>query len=253
MIDNVKRSGFVTHPAFMKSGAEIDRYWIGKYQSTDDGGAKLGSQPGVKPISIGLPTLISRAAARNTGGITGFMECSIYQYAAIQTLALIEMGGSDSQTLIGMGNVSGGGVKNTNDATVAQATWRGIVGLWGNAWQMVDGMKIDANKKVQIWDKNGNKTYVTTPCIAPGAGYMLEMATDAGNDYDLSMVFTPKTVTTSINDSTYPDYHYSPVAGSGAWVGDSWGSGNQGGLFFLRYYGGESYADGNETGRLAKE
>mgnify|MGYP000971887931 CR=1 FL=1 len=63
--------------------------------------------------------------------------------SAIQTLALIEMGGSDSQTLVGQGYVSGSSALAVDNATVAQATWRGIVGLWGNVWQMVDGLQTD--------------------------------------------------------------------------------------------------------------
>ncbi|WP_248431483.1 hypothetical protein, partial [Escherichia coli] len=79
-----------------------------------------------------FPTMQTRATNRNTGGVTGFGLWNIYQLSAIQTLALIEIGGSDSQTLVGQGHVSGSSALAVDNATVAQASWRGIVGLWGN-------------------------------------------------------------------------------------------------------------------------
>ncbi|MDA0625151.1 hypothetical protein PCS77_19055, partial [Acinetobacter baumannii] len=59
----------------------------------------------------------------------------------IQMLASIEMGGLDMQSLIGQGRASQSSAANVDAADVAQATWRGIVGLWGNVWQMIDGLK----------------------------------------------------------------------------------------------------------------
>lgn len=105
---------------------------MGKYQGATDG-TKLGSVAGNTPlVSIDFPTMQTRANNRNTGGVTGFGLWNIYQLSAIQTLALIEMGGSDSQTLVGQGHVSGSSALDVDNATVAQASWRGIVGLWVN-------------------------------------------------------------------------------------------------------------------------
>jgi hypothetical protein len=123
MISDRAAPGFAVHPAFMNYGAEVAQYWVGKYQGTNDGGTKLGSAAGVTPlVSIDFPTMQARATARNTGGVTGFGLWNIYQLSAIQTLALIEMGGSDSQTLIGQGHVSGSSALATDNATVAPST-----------------------------------------------------------------------------------------------------------------------------------
>ena len=88
-----------------------------------------------------FPTARSEAYARNTGGVSGFRLWSYYDLAAIQMLASIEMGGLGMQSLIGQGRVSQSSAANVDASDVAQATWRGIVGLWGNVWQMVDGIK----------------------------------------------------------------------------------------------------------------
>ena len=211
MVSDQPVSGFSVHPAFMNAGAQIDQFWVGKYQGTNDGGTKLGSVAGNTPlVSIDFPTMQTRANNRNTGGVTGFGLWNIYQLSAIQTLALIEMGGSDSQTLVGQGHVSGSSALAVDNATVAQATWRGIVGLWGNVWQMVDGLQTDASSKYKIWDKNGNKTYQTTSLTTTtGINYPVTMATATGTDYDLATVFAAETTNASAASATFPDVFYS--------------------------------------------
>jgi hypothetical protein len=143
MISNRPVTGFTVHPAFLGTGGvELDQIWIGKYQASYDGSSKAQSISGVLPmVSIDFPTARARAYARNTGGVSGFRLWSIYDLSAIQMLATIEKGGLDMQSLIGQGRVSASSVANVDATDVAQAIWRGIVGLWGNVWQMVDGIK----------------------------------------------------------------------------------------------------------------
>lgn len=252
MISDQPVPGFVVHPAFMKAGTEIAQYWVGKYQGTNDGGTKLGSAANVRPlVSIDFPTMQTRANARNTGGVTGFMLWSIYQLSAIQTLALIEMGGADSQALIGQGNVGSLGPMETDNATTAQASWRGIVGLWGNVWQMVDGLQTDASSKYMIWDKNGNKTYQTTTKTAPATNYPITMATDTGTDYDLATVFVAETTNATAGNGTYGDYFYQAASGI-ACHGGTWSDGAYAGLFCLTVYYAASASHTHLGGRLAK-
>lgn len=252
MVSDQPASGFSVHPAFMNAGAQIDQFWVGKYQGTNDGGTKLGSAAAVTPLaSIDFPTMQSRANARNTGGVTGFGLWNIYQLSAIQALALIEMGGSDSQTLIGQGHVNGSGALATDNATVAQATWRGIVGLWGNVWQMVDGLQTDASSKYMIWDKNGNKTYKTTSLTAPPGNYQLTMATTTGTDYDLATVFAAETTYAGVGNGTYGDYFYQSP-GCIAFHGGYWGFSAVAGLFCLLITHDASASAASIGGRLAK-
>ena len=252
MVSDQPVSGFSVHPAFMNAGAQIDQFWVGKYQGTNDGGTKLGSAAGVTPlVSIDFPTMQARATARNTGGVTGFGLWNIYQLSAIQTLALIEMGGADSQTLIGQGHVSGSSALATDNATVARATWRGIVGLWGNVWQMVDGLQTDASSKYKIWDKNGNKTYQTTSLTAPTSNYPVTMATATGTDYDLATVFAAETTNATAGNGTYGDYFWQ-VASCVAYHGGNWAYGANAGLFYLNVSNDASNSNTSVGGRLAK-
>lgn len=252
MVSDQPVSGFSVHPAFMNAGAQIDQFWVGKYQGTNDGGTKLGSAAAVTPlVSIDFPTMQARANARNTSGVTGFGLWNIYQLSAIQTLALIEMGGSDSQTLVGQGHVSGSSALATDNATVAQATWRGIVGLWGNVWQMVDGLQTDASSKYKIWDKNGNKTYQTTSLTAPTGSYPTTMATATGTDYDLATVFAAETINATAGNGTYGDYFYQNPS-CVAYHGGNWSDGADAGLFDLSVGSAASSSYTTVGGRLAK-
>ena len=240
--------GFELHPAFRHDGAELAQFHVGKFQGTPDGDDKLGSQPGLKPLaSINFPTMQARAAARGEG----WMLWSIYQLAAIQALLLIELGTPDAQQAIGDGNVNGGGVRAVDDETVAQATWRGIVGLWGNVWQMVDGLQTDASSKYMIWDKNGNKTYKTTSLTAPASNYPITMATATGTDYDLATVFAAETTNATAGNGTYGDYFYQSPS-CVAYHGGHWSNGANAGLFFLNAPAAASHSNTNIGGRLAK-
>lgn len=251
MISDQPAEGFTPHPAFMKSGAEINQFWVGKYQASLDG-SKLASRPGVMPqASIMFSEFLMRANDRNVGGVSGFMLWSIYQLGAIQMLALIEMGGSDSQALIGQGNIDNTVVQTVSHPYVAQATWRGIVGLWGNVWQMVDGLKTDAVSEYHIWDKNGNKTYKNTTKNAL-QGYPVTMATNVGIDYDLSAVFLAGSTDGTSSAGTYGD-RISAAASSVAYHGGAINDAQHAGLFCLAVTSPASNAGAFLGGRLAKE
>lgn len=252
MISDQAESGFSVHPAFMNAGAAIDQFWVGKYQGTTDG-TKLGSVAGLAPlVSIDFPTMQARATNRNTGGVTGFQLWNIYQLSAIQTLALIEIGGSDSQTLVGQGNVSSSAALAVDNTTVAQASWRGIVGLWGNVWQMVDGLQTDASSKFKIWDKNGNKSYMTTSKTAPTtATYPVTMATDTGTDYDLGLIFAASTTDATAGNGSYADMFWQ-AASCVAYHGGCLANGAHAGLFCLYVSNAASLVGPDIGGRLAK-
>ena len=251
MVSDQPLAGFSLHPAFMDAGAPIGQFYIGKYQGTTDG-AKLGSAAGLAPlVSIDFPTMQGRATARNTGGVTGFALWNYYQLQAIQLLAVIEMGGADSQTLIGQGNVSGGGALAVDSATVAQASWRGIVGLWGNVYQMVDGLQTDASSRYKIWDKSGNKNWITTGQTAPANGYPVTFSTDSGASHDLGVGFVPSTSDGTASNGSTGDYAYA-AANCVAYHGGYWSGGADAGLFYLGVYYSASSAGTGVGGRLAK-
>ena len=168
-------------------------------------------------------------------------------------LALIELGNPDAQTLAGQGNSNSSGDTNVDASPTSQASWRGIIGLWSNVWQMVDGLQTDASLKYKIWDKQGNKTYITTNQVAPSASasYPVTMSVDAGANYDLSQVFLPATIDASASNGTYADAFWS-AANCVAYHGGGWVSGADGGLFCLYVNTPASYVNTHLGGRLAK-
>ena len=251
MISDQPAAGFTLHPAFMRAGAEIAQFWVGAFQGTDDGGTRLGSAAGVSPlVSIDFPTMRNRALARNTAGVTGFGLWDPYQLGAIQVLALIEMRGSDSQTLIGQGHVAGSSALATNHATVAQATWRGIVGLWGNVWQMLDGLRTNASSVFEVWDAQGNQTYQSSGLTAPASGWTITMQGQDGANPMLASTFIPAT-TGAQASGTFAD-HYWVAANCVAYHGGGWNDGANAGLFSLLVILSSAAASTSIGGRLAK-
>ncbi|MCK7581850.1 MAG: hypothetical protein MZV65_43675 [Chromatiales bacterium] len=244
--------GFAVHPAFADgAGGWRDQVWVGKYQGTNDGGTKLGSQPGVMPlVSIDFPTAQARAAARNTGGVTGFRLWWGDLVAAIQLLMSIEIGGTDGQSLIGQGRVSASSAANTDASDVAQATWRGIVGLWGNVWQMVDGLKRNGGKW-QMWTP-GTQTYVDTgQADLQTSGYPV---TFNASLLSARGVILPATVNATASNGTTGDYFYSNTSTDDriAYHGGNWGGGALAGPFCLDVPSAPSSSFPSFGARLAK-
>ncbi|MDM7463426.1 MAG: Ig-like domain-containing protein [Tepidimonas taiwanensis] len=260
MISDQPAAGFSVHPAFIGAGGvELDQIWVGKYQASSSGG-KLQSVPGVLPrVSLDFPTARAEAYARNVSGVSGFRLWSYYDLAAIQMLATIEMGGLDMQALIGQGRVSQTSAANVDAADVAQAAWRGIVGLWGNVWQMVDGIKRrDGNWWRWQYNVPGNTTtsdfatgYVNTGRAAlTSAGYPVTFDTtllSAG-------IIVPATVDGPASNGSTGDYFWSNTNTDDriAYHGGLWGHGGNAGLFCLTAYIAPSRADSDIGCRLAK-
>lgn len=249
-------SGFEIHPAFRSAGADIDQIYVGKYQASSDG-TKLKSVSGVLPaVSKSLTTFQAEAAARNTGGVTGFMLWSVFQWSAIQWLYLVENATMDSQEKTGMGRVSAASAANVDAADVAQATYRGIVGLWGNVWQWMDGLKTVATTGyVNLWDRNGNKTWVDTGrkrSAADGTIYPTTFMDGAGAGFNYGDVFIGNTGPTSNADATAPDYQYFTLGEYFPVVGGYWSSGLGAGLWYVYCFYAASNTDTYFGARLAK-
>jgi hypothetical protein len=261
MISDQPVSGFSVHPAFIgEGGVELDQIWVGKYQASYDGSSKMQSIAGVLPmVSMDFSTARARAYARNTGGVSGFRLWSVYDLSAIQMLATIEMGGLDMQSLIGQGRVSQSSAANVDAADVAQATWRGIVGMWGNVYQMVDGLKRNGGTWWR-WQYNvpGNTTtsdfsagYLNTGQSAlTSSGYPVTVDTAllaAG-------VIAPATVDGTQTNGSTGDYYYSNTSTDDriAYHGGHWGYGAFAGLFCLHVNNAPSNSGSGIGARLAK-
>ncbi len=227
-------SGFSIHPAFRSGSSDINQVYVGKYQASSDG-TKMKSVSGVLPaVSKSLTTFQSEASARNTGGVTGFMLWSMFQWSAIQWLYLVENKTMDSQTKTGAGRVNKSSAAKVDASDVAQATYRGIVGLWGNVYQWIDGLKTDSSGHINLWDRDGNKGWVDTGkkrSAADGVIYPTTFMSDSGTGYDFDDVFIGNTGPTSNSDATAPDYQYFTTGEYFPIVGGYWGFGADAGLW----------------------
>lgn len=252
LVSNIPATGFSLHPAFMDGGVEIDQFYYGKYEATNDGGTKAGSASGVAPLmSINFPTMQSRCTARNTEGVDGFHMVNIYELSAVQMLCLIENGGPDVQSSIGAGNTASGEAVNTG---ASNAMWRGIYELWGNTRCMIDGVQFDTKKQVKIFDGNGDGTYIATSvALSSASGWITEMHAETGVDYDLSTVFLGKTTDNTESNGSFGDYQYSPnTSVNVCYHGGYWSNGSRAGLFFLYLDLTASHSLTNGGSRLAK-
>lgn len=244
--------GFTLHPAFMNAGAEIPQFWYGKYQASMNG-AKLCSVAGVLPaVSRTLTQFIADAAARNTAGVTGFMLHSFWQRSAIQFLYLVENKTMDSQTKTGQGHVSGSAAENVNSATVSQATYRGMVGLWGNVHQWMDGLRTTAGA-IEVWDASGNKSWTNTGQTTGAAASRYPLTFRNAGTPTLAAGFIANTYQSSNSDATAPDRQYFSDAGSYYPItGGYWGNAAAAGLWFVHCDNDPSYSDAGIGARLAK-
>lgn len=245
-------TGFTLHPAFMDGGVEIDQFYYGKYEATNDGGTKAGSAPGVAPlVSIDFPEMQSRCTARNTGGVDGFHMLNIHELSAVQMLCLIDNGGPDVQSSIGAGNTASSAAVNTG---ASNAVWRGIYELWGNVFCAVDGAQFDTAKKIKVFDQNGNRTYVNTNIVLDSAGgWITGMYDNADTGYDLKSMFLGKTTEPTETNGAFGDYQYAPdTSDNVCYHGGYWSSGSRAGLFHLNLYYAASGSGTSFGSRLAK-
>lgn len=180
-ISPVAKTGFDVHPYFRQRGGGVagrDHAYFGAYEAFNDGGApnKLESKTGVAPaVSTTITNFRTYAENRNNArwGIT-----SIWALSAIQSLLLIESGGVDSQTFVGMGNVSTAAKQNTGANSIdtyidengtgkakgansqVEIAYRGIENLWGNVWTFVDGYNCLAdNSAYRLINRDGTGTF----------------------------------------------------------------------------------------------
>lgn len=257
-VSDIALPGYEVHPAFLADGGNtaMDMVWVGRYQASADGSTKAASKAGVAPlVSIDFPTAQSRCTARNTGGVAGFHLWNIHELSLIQLLMVLELGGTDVQTLVGRGHVdnSPAGAQNVDHATVAQASWRGLVGLWGNIYQMCDGFRGGGtNYKI-----DSGKGFIDTVEVVPSGNiYPNKMLSAKGSGWSFSHLFIadPTDKGASNTDAAYPDTQtLSPNSSDNVlYVGGYWSYASSAGLFCANLYHPASHSDTGIGCRLAK-
>lgn len=244
--------GFVLHPAFHHpDGRPAAAVRVGAYAASERDNDVV-TEDSLKPLtSISFDAASERY--RSVGN--GWRMWSIYDLSAIQILAMIEMGGVDVQAHIARGNVDGDGVKPGGSTG---AVWRGIHELWGNVWQMVDGLRISADGVVCVWNTAcpGSGEWVRTDVEygpGDGDGYPARFHDERGDGFDLSLLFLPSELTSDQSEAIIPDWvwgHWGRRE-TVAYHGGYWCSGASAGLWALHGISGPTSAGADFGGRLA--
>lgn len=146
-IADKKTTGFELHPAFNHGGVECDHVYVGAYKTSSNN----KSVANVKPQgSQTRATFRSNAKAKGAGW--GIIDISTL--SAIQMLILVEFAHNNVQLTIGRGHCDGnnnalntGSCDSVPNLTGRPAgtdgkvdvVWRGIEGLWGNVYELIDG------------------------------------------------------------------------------------------------------------------
>lgn len=239
--------GFTVFPAFVLGGAEVDQFWYGKYQASYLDG-KLQSIPGVSPqVNRSLTQFISYATARNVGGVSGFRLHHYDMWLAIQWLYLVENGSMDSQATTGQGRITQYNAANVDADDVAQATYRGMVGLWGNVYQWLDGAR---TYYAVIERRPYNGTYIDTGEIVPSSTNTFPLTFRSSQPDQ----FIPDTYLTNNSGSTLPD-HVRWRDGNGPFYplvgGYYYGQANAG-LWHVLCEENDSHSEVNVGARLAR-
>lgn len=242
-------AGFTVMSAFEISGGEASALQYGKYQASESGG-KLQSVPGVKPlVNTSLTDFLAKAKARNTGGVAGFRLHHYDMWLAIQWLYLVEHATMDSQTQTGEGRVNASGAANVDAADVAQASYRGIIGLWGNVYQWMDGVRTSGSViERRAYDAAG---WSTTGENAPNGGSSQYPITFrlTGDEQFIADTFS----TSNDNTATLPDYRRWRTGGPYyPYVGGYWGNGANAGLWCVFCSDSASGSSSSIGARLAR-
>ena len=125
-----------------------------------------------------------------------------------------------------------------DNATVAQASWRGIIGLWGNVWQMCAGLDVTTTGVVRLWKNDGTREFIETGFVCPAfdgtnPAYATSLKSGSGEGFDWDDVFFPATTSTAATAATLPDGFWgrSGSAGNVLYLGATWSTAGLAGLF----------------------
>ena len=282
-VSDVKKAGFKLHPAFIHDGKEKNFIYLSAYEGSlydvsastyilDDAqigsfvattGDKLSSIANAKPASgltQGLTRNGSRIIAQNRG--KGWFQSYAATVAASQLLFLIEYASFNTQTAIGMGNVSkasgegneseitgattnlgnkSGAVTNINGINIV--SYRGEENFWGNIWKWIDGLNIEAKGLHNLYvadngfaDNIGESPYKDAGItLSKTSGYISAFAYNEEFDW---LFFSSETVSNSslpVGDYFYQNHTYNgwftAVLG-----GDWYSSSAAGGFYWLVNY-----------------
>jgi hypothetical protein len=227
-------AGYTVHPAFVKSGVEVNFRYYNAYNPRDNG-TKLISASGLYPTANQTRAQFRAKAAANGSGWS-LVDWNLY--FAVQLLYLVEYADFNTQEAIGYGRtyMTGGswadgsyyaisGLSNANGNNTANVwvsatayannymTYRGIEHWYGHLWKFVDGVNVNASRQYFVNNKPSTFAddvftgdYVLKGAAGSTSGYISNFAQDGNGLF-------PTGVTGS--ETTYVgDYYYQTSANS---------------------------------------
>ncbi len=236
-------------------------FMIGRYTISGSSTA-ISSKSGVKPLNTAIANF--RTYAKNLGEGFGIMD---YHYFLIQLLYLVEYADYDSQKVLGKGNVSSGstivsggcnllGMKSgsiTNDSKHSMI-YRGIEDIYGNIWQLVDGININ---NYQTYICTNPSEYVSDTfegCYKPLSyingstnGYISKLGYDPDNP-----LFAFPTEANGSSSTYIPDFNYESSGKKVAFFGGRYSSTTSAGLYNWYIDAASSYVHIDTGARLLK-
>ena len=229
-IANKEKSGFEKHPG---SGRYVGRY------NTDSNST---SCTGKTPV-LGITRATARNNDKNKG--PGWYEYDYASWCAIGLLYIVEYADWDSQSKIGKGDTNGdsaissggtdsmtyhtGRASGTDGVTAVQ--YRHIENLWGNVFELVDGINFSGSTVYVCTDpaKYADDTsaeYTNAGTRASSDGYIIALGASTTAPWAIYPSSTGGSETTYI-----PDYSWTAGGWCMLFVGGSVGKGSYTGLF----------------------
>lgn len=170
--------GASLHPAFVRSGSEINHLYIGRYLAYNSS-SKLYSYSGKTPTGS-VTRANFRVYARNRG--TAYSLMKYYDWDLVNKLYLLAFKNFYSQSALGPGLTNGN--KSSTGGTNSKSWMHGGDGLtsmsflgiedwWGNCWQFIDdfygnGGVYYAGNNTTPTDNSSNKTQIGSGLTSSG-------------------------------------------------------------------------------------
>ena len=223
-ISSVKDNGFWLNPAFKDGDVELDHIYIGCYEGTYDA-HELYSRAG--SIILGNKTLAKyRELAQAKGN--GFKLCDYYERNVIEYLFMIEYANRNTQDLYkgnctasvyqtGMTDSLDRPSEGTIDTYSSPFRYRYMENIYGNVWEVMDGIIIRNDKPLICLDPtkyNDIDQYTELPTLVINTSEATKdfFISDRTFDAQIPYINLPKynESLVSTNNTYYSDYALMP-------------------------------------------
>lgn len=248
-ISGTQAEGFSLHPAFNHVGVEQDCIYVGAYKTSGSNRSVSGAKPQTGQTRA---TMRTNANAKQIGW--GLIDISTL--SAIQMLILVEFAHNNVQSVIGRGYVDGSSLITTGSCDAVpnltgrpagtdgqtDVVWRGIEGIWGNAWEFTDGINWESGELYVCNDPSkyadntsANYTHLTYVGLLGAQSWIAQYIKEFGLDTtNAPHVMLPYVVggseTTYYCDATWGNTGWRTCLSSGAY-----NSASLAGLFTLNF------------------